>query len=58
MNAGFELLSLTLYRLVNFNGIFESMNLVVRVSTGEDWHQLLWDTMVSIVLPPVHTQCT
>lgn len=35
------------YGLVNFNGVFVSMNIVFRVMTGEDWHQLLTDAMAS-----------
>lgn len=37
------------YGLVNFNGVFVSVQIVFRVMTGEDWHQLLTDTMVSYV---------
>ena len=33
--------------LVTFNGVWTSINLVIRVMTGEDWHQLLWDSMVT-----------
>ena len=36
------------YDQVNFDGIFVSMNLVIRVVTGEDWHQILWDSMVCV----------
>ena len=36
------------YGLVNFNGVFASIVLVFRVMTGEDWHQLLTDAMVSM----------
>ncbi len=34
------------YSLVNFNGIFVSIHLVIRIMTGEDWYQIFWDTMV------------
>ena len=38
------------YGLVNFNGVFVSGNIVFRVMTGEDWHQLLTDAMASLSL--------
>ena len=34
------------YALVNFNDVFTSSTLFVRIVTGEDWHHLLWDAMV------------
>ncbi len=36
------------YSVVNFNGILVSFNLVIRIMTGEDWYQILWDTMVCV----------
>ncbi len=35
------------YGLVNFNGVFVSIAIVLRVMTGEDWHQILADARVS-----------
>lgn len=32
---------------VNFDGTFSSFSIAIRVMTGEDWHHLLWDAMVS-----------
>ena len=43
----FSLLCIYMPSLVNFNDIFASLSSVIRVMTGEDWHHLLGDTMVS-----------
>jgi len=39
--------SCTLFSFVNFAGILPSAVLSWRIMTGEDWHQILRDTMVS-----------
>ncbi len=36
---------------VNFDGSLTAMGLVLRVTTGEDWHHLLWDSMVCTTSP-------
>ena len=36
------------YGVVNFNGVFVSIGIVLRVMTGEDWHQILADAQVSM----------
>lgn len=36
------------YGIVNFNGVFVSSGIVLRVMTGEDWHQILADARVSV----------
>ncbi len=38
------------YSMVNFNGIRASLGLVIRIMTGEDWYQILWDTMVCVCM--------
>ena len=38
------------YGIVNFNGVFVSSFIVLRVMTGEDWHQILTDSMVCVVI--------
>ena len=36
------------YGIVNFNGAIVSINIAIRVITGEDWHHLLADAMVGM----------
>lgn len=36
------------YGVVNFNGVITSIGIVLRVVTGEDWHQILADARVSM----------
>ena len=44
------------YGLVNFNGVFASIGIVLRVMTGEDWHQILTDARVSMLAVSLFTQ--
>lgn len=37
------------YGVVNFSGVLDSIAIVIRVMTGEDWHQLLADSMVCML---------
>ena len=37
------------FGIVNFDGVLRAMTLLVRVVTGEDWHTIFRDSMVSLL---------